>query len=102
MKILQKGEKDPLEAGNYRPISSLPVFYKMASGVITRRLQTVIEDVIGVLQKAYSQKRNIGSVLINLLNLMDEANKKKMNSIILSIDLRKHLTQLITGSSTLV
>ena len=50
MKILQKGEKDPLEAGNYRPISLLSVFYKLASGVMTRRLQTVIEGVIGVQQ----------------------------------------------------
>ena len=40
MKILRKGEKYPLEAGNYRPISLLSVFYKMASGAITRRLQS--------------------------------------------------------------
>ena len=46
MKILRKGEKDPLEAGNYRPISLLSVFYKMASAAITRRLQTLIENVI--------------------------------------------------------
>ena len=75
MKILQKGEKDPLEAGNYRPISLLSVFYKLASGVMTRRLQTVIEGVIGVQQKAYSQERNIGSVLINLLNLKQLKNE---------------------------
>ena len=89
MKILQKGDKDPLEAGNYRPISLLSVFYKLASGVMTRRLQTVIEKVIGVQQKAYSQERNIGSVLLNLMNLMDEANKRKMNCLILSIDFKK-------------
>ena len=89
MKILRKGEKDPLEAGNYRPISLLSVFYKMASGAITRRLQTVIENVIGIQQKAYSKERNIGSVMINLLNLMDDVNKKKMNCLILSIDFKK-------------
>ena len=50
----------------------------MASGANTRRLQTVIENVIGVQQKAYSQASNIGSVMINLLNLMDEVNRKKM------------------------
>jgi hypothetical protein len=27
MKILRKGEKDPLEAGNYRPISLLSAFF---------------------------------------------------------------------------
>ena len=87
-----------MEAGNYRPISLLSVFYKMSSGVMARRLQTVIEDVIGVQQKAYSQDRNIGSVLINLLNLMNEANKKKMNSC--QLISKNHLTQFITSSST--
>ena len=29
MKILRKGEKCPLEPGNYRPISLLGVFYKI-------------------------------------------------------------------------
>ena len=88
MKILRKGEKDPLE-GNYRPISLLSVFYKMASGAITRRLQTVIENVIGVQQKAYSQEWNIGSVMIDLLNLMDEVDRKKTSCLILSIDFKK-------------
>ena len=63
--------------------------YKMASGAITRRLQTVIENIIGVQQKAYSQERNIGSVMINLLNLMDEVNRKKTSCLILSIDFKK-------------
>jgi hypothetical protein len=89
IKILGKGETDPLEAGNYRPISLLSVFYKMASGAITRRILTVIENVIGVQQKVYSQERIIGSELINLLNLMDEVNKKKTRCLILSIDFKK-------------
>ena len=46
MKILKKGEKDPLDAENYRPISLLSVFYKMASGAITGRLKLVTEYVI--------------------------------------------------------
>ena len=46
MKLLWKGEKSPLEAGKYHPISLLSVFYKIASGYITRRLKTVIEKVI--------------------------------------------------------
>ena len=56
MKILRKGEKDPLDAGNCRPISLLSVFYKMASGAITRRLQTVIENVIGVKKRPTVKK----------------------------------------------
>ena len=88
MKLLRKGES-PLEEGNYRPISLLCVFYKIASGFITRRLETVIEKVIGRQQKAYLRVKNIGSVLINLLNTMNYANKRKFESLILSIDFRQ-------------
>ena len=40
----KEGGKCRLEATNYRPISLLSVFYKMAtaSGVITRRLENVM------------------------------------------------------------
>ena len=69
MRLFRKGEKCRLKATNYRPISLLSVFYKMASGIITRRLETVMEGMIGCQQKAYSNERNIGSVLINLLNM---------------------------------
>jgi hypothetical protein len=75
-KILRKGEKCPLEAGNYRPISLLNVFYKISSGCITRRLETVMPKIIGAQQKANSRERNIGSILLNLMNMMDHVNKR--------------------------
>ena len=34
--------------------------------------------LIGSQQKAYSRERNIGSILLNLVNMMDYVNKKKM------------------------
>ena len=40
-KLIRKGEKCRLEATNYRPISLLSVFYKMAKGGMTRRLEKV-------------------------------------------------------------
>ena len=89
MKILRKGEKCPLKPGNHRPISLLSVFYKIGSGCITRRLETVMGKIIGTQQKAYSRDRNIGSILLNLLNMMDFVNKKKMESLILLVDFKK-------------
>ena len=77
IKILRKGDKDPLEASSYRPISLLCIFYKLASCVITRRIKPVVEQVIGKEQKAYINSNNIGSCILNLLNMMKFANDKK-------------------------
>ena len=97
MKILRKGEKCPLEPGNYRPISLLSVFYKIGSGCITRRLEKVMPKLIGVQQKAYSRERNIGSILLNLVNMMDHVNKNKMESLILLVDFKKAFDSINTS-----
>ena len=83
MWLQRTGEKCILEATNYWPISLLSVFYKMASGVIARRLEKVMEGLIGRQQKAYSTERNIGSVLINLLYLMNHSKQKRLANLIL-------------------
>ena len=77
IKILRKGSKDPTEATSYRPISLLSIFYKLASCVLTRRIKPVVEKLIGKEQKAYIKSNNIGSCILNLLNMMKFANDKK-------------------------
>jgi len=89
MKLLRKGDKCKLEATNYRPISLLSVFYKIASGAITRRLEKVIDKVIGRNQKAYSSKKNITSVLLNVINMIHSTQKEKKSALIIAIDFRK-------------
>ena len=89
MRLLRKGEKCRLEATNYRPISLLSVFYKMASGVIKQRLETVMEGLIGRQQNAYSSERNICSVLKNLMNMMQLSKQRRMADLILCIDFKK-------------
>ena len=89
LKLLRKGDKDPLDIGNYRPISLLSVFYKIASSCITRRIKPAVESIIGIQQKAYVDKNNIGSCILNLLNMMKYVNKKKIPAIILLIDFSK-------------
>ena len=86
LKLLRKGEKDPLEVGSYRPISLLSIFYKLASCCITHRIKPAVEALISKQQKAYIDKNNIGSCILNLLNLMKHVNKKKIPEIILLID----------------
>ena len=89
MKLLRKGDKCKLEATNYRPISLLSVFYKIASGAITRRLEKVIDKVVGRNQKAYSSKKNITSVLLNVINMIHTTTREKRSALMVAIDFRK-------------
>ena len=68
--LLRKGQKDPTLTGNYRPISLLSIYYKLASCCITQRLWPLVGRVIGRQQKAYVPGNVIGSFIINILSLM--------------------------------
>ena len=89
VKLLRKGTKDPTIAGNYRPISLLSIFYKLASCAITQRIKPAVESIIGRQQKAYIKHNNIGSCLINIINLIKHTIKNKKSGLILLIDFRK-------------
>ena len=89
IKLLRKGTKDPTIAGNYRPISLLSIFYKLASCAITQRIKPAVESIIGRQQKAYIKHNNIGSCIINLINLIQHTIKNKKSGLILLIDFRK-------------
>ena len=94
VKLLRKGTKDPTLAGNYRPISLLSIFYKLASCAITQRIKPAVESIIGRQQKAYIKHNNIGSCIINLINLIRHTMKQKQSALILLIDFRKAFDSL--------
>ena len=89
VKLLRKGTKDPTLAGNYRPISLLSIFYKLASCAITQRIKPAVESIIGRQQKAYIKHNNIGSCIINIINLIKHTISKKKSALILLIDFKK-------------
>ena len=94
VKLLRKGTKDPTIAGNYRPISLLSIFYKLASCAITQRIKPAVEAIIGRQQKAYIKHNNIGSCIINLINLIQHTISKKKSGLILLIDFKKAFDSL--------
>ena len=89
VKLLRKGLKDPTLTGNYRPISLLSVYYKLASCAITQRIKPAVESIVGKQQKAHINKNNIGSCIVNLVNIMHHVNKAKNLALILLIDFKK-------------
>ena len=89
MKLLQKGDKDPTNPNNYRPISLLLAIYKLACCAISNRIKKTLKFIIGKQQKAYTSSDNIGTCLLNLLSTMLHCNKEKKDSLLLLIDFRK-------------
>ena len=73
IRLLRKGQKDPTLTGNYRPIFLLSIHYKLASCSITQRLKLMVAKVIG------QQQNDIGSCIINIVNLMKHINRRKLN-----------------------
>ena len=64
---LRKGSKDPTEPTSYTLISLLSIFCKLASCVLTIRIKTVVEKLIGKEKKAYIKSNNIRSCILNLI-----------------------------------
>ena len=89
LKLLRKGTKDATLPENYRPISLLLIFYKIASCAISNRVKKALPYVTGKQQKAYVSNDNIGSMLINILALMKICNAKKIPSLLLLVDFKK-------------
>ena len=44
--LIPKQEKDPKHITNLRPITLLPTFYKITSGVLTARLKPILDRII--------------------------------------------------------
>ena len=57
--LLRKVDKSPLLPENYRPISLLSNFYKLASACISKRIKLVLARLVGIEQKAYISENNI-------------------------------------------
>ena len=81
MKLLQKGDKNPTNPNNHRPISLLSTIYKLASYAISNRIKNMFKYIIWKQQKAYISSDNIGTCLLNLLSTMLYCNESKKDSL---------------------
>ena len=57
--LLPKGNKDRTYLKNWRPITLLECPYKLLSGVLAARLNSVINDLVHPVQKAFVPDRNM-------------------------------------------
>ena len=75
--LIPKQDKDQRIIGNLRPITLLNTFYKIISGVITKRMKPALQRIIQENQKAYLPGRYIGEATGSVYDIQDHSIKNK-------------------------
>lgn len=90
--IFKKGEKSNLE--NYRPISLTNVDYKIIAGVLAKRIQTVLPDLVTTDQTGYIKGRYIGTNARVIQDIFELAERENIEGALLMLDFRKAFDSL--------
>ena len=77
------------DLNNWRPISLLNVDYKVIAKVLSRRLDTVINNLIGDQQVGFMKGRNIAMVHRRIDDIIEMQKKMGKKGLILAIDFRQ-------------
>ena len=91
---IPKGKKDRSLIGNWRPISLLPVIYKLASGTIANRLKKVLNTIISTTQNSFISGRQISNCTRLIYDIMQVAEEKKLPGLLMLIDFEKAFDSL--------
>lgn len=72
--------KDPNTLGDYRPISVIGSMYKIIAKILAARMKKVIGEVVGEVQSAYVEGRNIldGPLIMNEIYAWAKRSKKEV------------------------
>ena len=87
--LLPKGNKPRENLKNWRPISLLNVTYKLLSGVIARRLRSVMDVLIHENQRGFISGRFIGENTRLLYDCMHYCNDHEIPGFLLLLDFEK-------------
>jgi hypothetical protein len=72
LKLIPKG-KNNTRVEDWRPISLLSTSYKVLSGVVAARLEKTLPQIIGRSQKGFLKYKNMGTVLHNVIDGINES-----------------------------
>lgn len=87
--VIPKPGRDKDYCGNYRPISLLNVDYKIYITIISKRLNTFITKLIDEGQTGFIRRRQTHDNIRRTLHIVDQAQKKKQSTVLVSIDAQK-------------
>ena len=87
--IIPKGNKRKDLLDNWRPLCMLNVFYKLVSGVVAMRINSVLNIIIHNDQSGFVPGRYIGDCLRTTHDVMSYAKNNNKTGLLLLIDFRK-------------
>ena len=87
--LLPKGKKDRSYLKNWRPITLLECAYKLLSGVLAARLNTVINSLIDPAQKGFVPDRNIAENSRTFYDILDYAKREQQGGTAIVLDYEK-------------
>ena len=82
-------KRDLLLLRNWRPLNMLSIDYKVLSKIIDNRLKAVLPAIIDETQTGFMEGRNILVNVMKLMEIMSDADRRRVNAIILQIDFEK-------------
>nr|CCA66140.1 hypothetical protein [Beta vulgaris subsp. vulgaris] len=86
--LIQKID-NPKNFNDYRPISMVGCIYKIIAKLLARRLQGVINSLIGPLQFSYIEGRSILDGALIASELIDHCKRKSIEAALLKLDFHK-------------
>ena len=87
--LIPKEDSDLSSLANWRPITLLNVDYKIASKVITKRLEKVLTLLINPDQTGFIKGRYIGQNIRLINDILEQTKLRNIPGILLQLDFRK-------------
>ena len=89
LSLIPKGDKDRNQLKNWRPLVLLNCLYKIISGTIAKRLNSVLSKLISPRQNGFVPTRCISDCLRSTADMIEFVNRKKIKGLLLLIDFKK-------------
>ena len=96
--LIPEGEGKSVDIRTWRPITLLNTIYKIFAKTLSLSLQPFLHDLIHITQTCSIQERSILDNLFFIREAIALACKKKEDIVILLLDIKKHMKELIESS----